>query len=362
MKKSIFFALMMLCAMIYQVNAQEIALWDGWAKTAVTFTFDDGGQETQSHQWAAEKLDSYDFKATFYMVTGWTVGNTWNTYKSFADNGHEIGSHTSSHSSSVISELASSKQIIEQYIGLPCMTIAYPNCQHMGNTVLDYYIAGRLCYGDINLASPTDMSKIDAIMCGTQGINTTYDIVYKCSSSKDKWVVFLIHGVQDKTGSGSYSPTNQDAFTGTLNWLNQNKKDYWVGTMRDVAMYIQERDHASFSLKEQNASAITYSLTAEIESTVCNWDHPLSLRVPAPAWTDVAVTQGTQLLESETKDGFIYFRAVPNKGDIVLQDHFPTALESIQPSAVRIQKHFRDGQLLIIRDGKTYTITGAEVR
>ena len=37
-------------------------------------------------------------------------------------------------------------------------------------------------------------------------------------------------------------------------------------------------------------------------------------------------------------------------------------LENIQNSDVRIQKILRDGQLLIIRNGKMYNVQGAEVR
>ena len=40
----------------------------------------------------------------------------------------------------------------------------------------------------------------------------------------------------------------------------------------------------------------------------------------------------------------------------------PTALESVESSTVVIQKILRDGQILILHNGKTYTIMGAEVR
>ena len=42
--------------------------------------------------------------------------------------------------------------------------------------------------------------------------------------------------------------------------------------------------------------------------------------------------------------------------------YVPTGLESIQPSAVSSQKVIRDGQLLIERDGKIYTVTGQIVK
>ena len=73
------------------LSAQEIATWANWCKSAVTFTFDDAANEVNSHKWAADQLDNYGFKATFYMVTGW-AGSNWGVYKGFANNGHEIGS------------------------------------------------------------------------------------------------------------------------------------------------------------------------------------------------------------------------------------------------------------------------------
>ena len=39
-----------------------------------------------------------------------------------------------------------------------------------------------------------------------------------------------------------------------------------------------------------------------------------------------------------------------------------TDIESVQPSAVSVQKIIRNGQLFIIRDGKTYNAQGARVQ
>lgn len=45
-------------------------------------------------------------------------------------------------------------------------------------------------------------------------------------------------------------------------------------------------------------------------------------------------------------------------------EDLPTAIEAVQPAATisDSKKIFRDGQMLIIRDGKTYTLQGVEVR
>ena len=40
----------------------------------------------------------------------------------------------------------------------------------------------------------------------------------------------------------------------------------------------------------------------------------------------------------------------------------PTAVENVQTNEVQASKILRDGMLLIVRDGKTYNVTGAEVK
>lgn len=93
------------------LTAQEIATWDNWCKAAVTFTFDDGGLLTESHKVAAKELEQFGFKGTFYLVTDWCDSHgSWNDYKAFAQNGHEIGSHTVSHPSNCKDELETSKE------------------------------------------------------------------------------------------------------------------------------------------------------------------------------------------------------------------------------------------------------------
>ncbi len=305
------------------LSAQEIATWANWCKSAVTFTFDDAANEVNSHKWAADQLDNYGFKATFYMVTGW-AGSNWGVYKGFANNGHEIGSHTDSHNSSNTGELASSKKTIEQNIGQPCLTIAYPNCNHMGSGVLQHYIGGRMCGGQTNTKSPSDLSKFDCAICGTQGLKNSGEMTSRCEGANGGWMVFLIHGIDGYAGGGSYSPTSKDAFTGTLKWLKDHESTYWVCTARDAIMYLKERDNAKFKKTGGDASIDIYSLTVDLDKTLCEWDYPLSLRVPMQdGWSDIKVTQNDEEIESEVKNGYVYFKAKPNKGEIVVGSGAP---------------------------------------
>ena len=343
--------------------AQEVATWEDWAKSAITFTFDDGANEVNSHSWAADELNKYGFKATFYVVTGWT--RDWSAYKQMAQKGHEIGSHTDSHSTNS-GELASSKNTIEREIGQPCLTIAYPNCNEISNT-LNYYIGGRICGGQTNSKSPQNLAKFDCQICGDQGINSQSQFTSRCSGANGGWMVFLIHGIQGRQANGSYSPTSADAFTGTLQWLNQNKSDYWVCTARDAIMYLKERDAASFKKVSSDASSDTYSLTLNsslTSNTLCKWDYPLSVRVPMQnGWANMTVKQSDKELEFEEKNGYVYFKAIPNGGDIVVGSGKPAVPDpDFTLTVATAEKYCKDSTYSISwtlegdLDGRTYSL------
>ncbi|MBR0502486.1 MAG: polysaccharide deacetylase family protein, partial [Paludibacteraceae bacterium] len=307
--------------------SQEIATWENFCKTAVTFTFDDAPGESSSHTWAAQQLEKYGFRGSFYMITNQANSSSWNTYKGLAQKGHEIGSHTQSHDNASATELQPSKSAIENNIGEPCLTIAYPNCIHLGNDVLKYYIGGRLCGGTITSKSPSDLSRWDCSMCGTQGINNSSGVTSKCQQANGNWVTFLIHGISNHNPWGNYSVTSEETLTGSLSWLDQNRKDYWVCTARDAIMYLKERDNATLKKISSDNSSETYSLTLNsslTSNTLCKWNYPLSIRVPMQdGWANLTVTQNDEEIEFEEKNGYVYFKAIPNGGNIVVGSGTP---------------------------------------
>ncbi|MCQ2194102.1 MAG: glycosyl hydrolase family 8 [Paludibacteraceae bacterium] len=345
MKKSLLVAVSTAALSFLSASAQEIATWEDWKKAAVTFTFDDAAREYNTDAFAADALSKKGFVGTFYMVTGWANG-LWSKYQEFAKNGHEIGSHTDSHTSQD-SELASSKNTINNNIrNQECITIAYPNCNvPTESQVLANYIGGRICGGQINSKSPSNFARLDCIICGTQGINSTNQFTSKIDQAKGMggWVVFLIHGISGMEASGSYSPTDQRAFTGTLDYLSQNESSYWVTSFRNACMYIKERDNSTLKKVGGDSSSDTYSLTLNTQlsnNKICKWNYPLSIRVPMQdGWTNIKVTQNDQEIESEVSGGYVYFKAVPNGGDIVVGSGAPAVPDPVfsfkDPSAAQ---------------------------
>lgn len=327
----------------------QIATWAGFRSAAASFTFDDNAPSHVTK--VAPEFKKRGYAATFNVVTSWmNQQNAWSNFAGLVADGHEIASHTDSHGSGDLSnELASSKSTINQKItGQDCNTIAYPYCTvpTNGSALKSNYMGGRICDGQVMGKSPSDYFRISAITTGSGDGNNFNDVTQltgKMQQAKNQggWVVFLTHGIQGETnGSATYSPTSLSTITGALDWAKTN--DIWVTTFRDAIMYSKERDKSTIAKKSGDASSETYTLTHSIKDNVSNYDYPLSIRVKnSNNWTTVSGTQGGKAITTSIKDGYIYFDAVPNGGDIVISSGGsstnPSSSASTQPGSSAAQ-------------------------
>lgn len=311
-------------------QAQEIATWAGFRTAAASFTFDDGAPSHVTD--GAPVFDKYGYKATFNLVYNWNPN--WSGFQKMADNGHEIASHSNSHGNNMSGEEASSKTNIQGKINQAggITTVAYPNCNvPNASAVKQNYIAGRICNGSwqgvpdiMSKDGPSDWTKLPALMTGSEGsVKSTDDFTGQMQKAIQQggWVMFLTHGFQGKqNGSATYSPTDISAIDGALSWAKQNDSKIWVTTMRNAAMYVKERKAAKIEAVAGGAAGtLTYKLTHGIADNISKYDYPLSIRVKnAGSWSTVSASQGGKAIDASIKDGYIYFDAVPNGGDILL--------------------------------------------
>lgn len=314
-------------------SSQEIATWAGFRKGAVSFTFDDGAPSQVTD--GAPMFDKYGYKATFNLIVNWNPN--WSGFQKMADTGHEIASHSDSHPNGTMpdSEIASSKSNIAgkitQKYGI--ITLAYPNCNMPNkNQVLQNYIVGRVCNAGwigaddiISKDGPSDWAKTPALMTGSETgyVNTTKGYTDKMQSAIDKggWMTFLTHGFAGKNnGSANYSPTNIDEMEGALKWAKQHDSEIWVAPFGYVVMYIKERKAAKIeTVSGAAAGTMEFKLTHNIADNISKYDYPLSIRVKnSNNWSTVGASQNGKAIEASIKDGYIYFDAVPNGGNIVL--------------------------------------------
>jgi len=305
----------------------KVGIWQGFRQGAVSFTFDDNCANQLSV--VMPMFDQYGFKMTFYTVINW--GPNWTALQAAALNGHEIGSHTVSHSSlssltddQQTTEYKNSQDAINSHItGQKCLTIAYPNCV-IGNSAIckQYYIAGRICSGSIVPKRPTDFMSISSIVCGSQGsIQRTSDFTDKVDAAvlSNGWVIFLVHAIDGESG---YSPTSSTQLKGALDYISQNKDKIWESTFSNIVRYIKERNNVSVKEVSVTDSAITFDVTDTLDNSIYNY--PVTIRRVLPeGWVLASVAQNGKIIDSKIVTvnaiNYIMFDIAPDGGDIIMK-------------------------------------------
>ncbi|MBN1481730.1 T9SS C-terminal target domain-containing protein [candidate division KSB1 bacterium] len=243
----------------------EVGTWYDFRNAAVSFTFDDGSPNQYSK--AIPIFNEFDLILTLFIVTGETFAwpANWEALKQAASEGHEIASHTVTHTSFAdlndsleTIELRESREKIESFItGQKCITMAYPYCVTGNKSILsDYYLAARICSGTIEPKTPRDFMAISSIICGTEGsVKTAENFLTRASSAirSNGWCVFLLHGIDN---DGGWSPVTLTTLRETVQLFKENSHDYWVETFGNVVRYIKERDNAS--IMENNIQYVQF--------------------------------------------------------------------------------------------------------
>ena len=134
-------------ALLHQLGYQTVTISEVTAAISGTYTLpsrpvaitvDDGWIEQYTNILPA--LQKYGMRATFYIPSTYPVGGrfvTWEQVKALRDAGMEIGSHTRTHvdlttisAETALYELANSKQVLEEKLGITITSLAYPFGTH----------------------------------------------------------------------------------------------------------------------------------------------------------------------------------------------------------------------------------------
>ncbi len=329
--RKMFLPIILLCTV---VNARtipspyEVGTWNGFRDAAITYTFDDG----YSNQFtkAIPMFDQFGYKLTLFTVTEWV--SDWTDLKKAASNGHEIASHTVTHSNLADintteqnNELRNSKETIESTItGPECLTVAYPYCIKSHDSItVKYYIAGRGGRGGIESSTPGSFMDINSIDCGNTeySLNTLDDFnaTFSNAAASKGWCVLVIHGIDD---DGGYSPLSSTTLSGSLQYLDGLKSKYWITTFLDAARYIKERDSITIREISSQENSFTIQVTDNLPNSIYNV--PITIRRPIPAsWSTVFAEQnGKRLTSSITlvnSNRYISFDVVPDNGNVIIK-------------------------------------------
>ena len=333
----------------------EVGTWQGFRTAAITFTFDDGSPN--QYAIAIPMFNEFGFKLTLFIVTSpsWGWPANWTVLQNAASQGHEIASHTVTHTSlgglsdeQQTTELKDSQDEINAHItGQRCITIAYPYCV-VGNRSLcaQYYIAARICSGVIEPRTPADFMGISSIICGTEGsVKTTQDFINRANSGVNSkgWCVLLLHGIDN---DGGWSSVTSSVLRADLEYLKANQDKFWVSTFANVARYIKERNAASVTELSNQDSSITLQVTDNLPDSIYNY--PITLRRPMPAdWQAARISQNNQTVEAQIVEinstKYMMFDVVPGAGEIVISRSTPSSIQhrgSLMPAVPALAQNY----------------------
>ncbi|WP_057938358.1 polysaccharide deacetylase family protein [Algoriphagus resistens] len=264
---------------------------------------------------------------------------TWEQYKSYAKQGHEISSHTVTHprlavldDANMLFELEQSKADLARFMGEAATFSAEGPYGTENERVMEY---AHKIYPALRNRMPEDW--LDEINRGSKSLpgNSTNEYVQwqrgalsttgidqmkawtdTVIAHDNIWLVLVIHGVEDY----GWEPLKREELTQYFADLKGNEDSLWIATFGDVTKYIRERKAAKIrSTLEGNKISIT--LNSDLDSKVYNV--PLTFKTYLPDdWNgaNLIKKEGNNLLEVMSDSGGKYvFCSIPiSEGKIQL--------------------------------------------
>lgn len=231
---------------------------------------------------------------------------SWGDLRLYADEGHEIASHTITHPRlavldevNLMYELEQSQADIRKYLGekytfsVECpygtedervMEYAHQVYPALRNRMPSNYL------DEINRSNDQDPKTSENEYVQWQRgplTNTSMELmkswVETCLSRDNVWLVLVFHGVDDFGWEPKTAKELEEYFT----YIKEREDDIWVATFADVTKYIRERKGVEIN-SMVNDGSIELSFSSLLDTNV--YDVPLTLKTYIPsAWKNVKV-------------------------------------------------------------------------
>ena len=217
------------CATVYHLITQDgylnmddflLSTYEhvGFSKALVTVSFDDGW--IYNNETVLPVMKEYGFKSNqFYatdLIRNASVDNPKDYIQPFIAAGHEIGSHTITHSDletltdeELRIELEESKKFLENYFGIEISYFAAPYGVYdsrISEEVMKYYRAHRTVDSGYNSLDNMDASRLMCMpIVGTTTVEDVRRWVQK-AEEEHLWLILLFHDIYDEAGYYGATP------------------------------------------------------------------------------------------------------------------------------------------------------------
>lgn len=250
-----------LAALALTASSQaENFTWPNKTKAAVVLSYDDTLNSHLNN--ALPQLDNHQLLGTFYISGAkGQLDTRMAEWRSAAKKGHELANHTLYHPcqkskpgrdwvkahvdmdnytlTQFLDELKVTNTLLQAIDGKTKRTFAYTcgDTQVGGESIVEaiqpLVTAARSTVSGYNNPQTMDFYQIKM----QDGANKSAEqliAMAKTAKQTNSLVVFLFHGVGD-----DYLSVDNKAHQTLLNYLAENKKDYWVAPLQETVSYIQ---------------------------------------------------------------------------------------------------------------------------
>ncbi len=300
----------------------RIARFSGDRAAALSYTFDDGLRD--QFTLAVPMLNEAGFKGTFFVIPGQVAetveaaerkstekrawgGITWDELRSMAGQGHEIGSHTWSHRSlpkltaeEVETELTLAAATIEDRIGRPALTLAFPFNQSTP---------------EIEAAARKHHAAFRDRQTGVGGEKSTVVWLNQWADQQIRdraWGVIMAHAI----GHGYAAFTDPEILRTHFRYVKSREADLWVDTFARVALYGQERDNATLTLTVREPGRLVCILAGTLDPAI--YDVPLTLVLDTTGASSAHAERAGRELPVRVGPGSIQLDAIPAREPITI--------------------------------------------
>lgn len=293
----------------------QIAKFKDNKACAISYTFDDGLKEHATL--VAPFLNKLGLKGTF-VINGSNINKdeknitdttrmTWTELKKMAAEGQEISNHGWAHRNfgkftlaEIKADIVKNDSAIFANIGIMPRTFAYPN-----NTKTP---EGVKLASDNRVGTRTFQRSL-----GSKSTTAELDKwVNKLLTDKD-WGVTMTHGIT----YGYDHFTTPEILWEHLKKVKALEDRIWVGTFREVASYITERDSTALSTKELGNGNYTITPTCTLNKTL--FTSRLTAIIEEKGIKKIQIRQGKNKLKTTVSADGLFFDFDPFGGVIEIQ-------------------------------------------
>jgi len=269
---------------------------------------------------------------------------TWEDYKTYAAEGHEIASHTVTHprlavldEANLLYELEQSKADIQKFLGEKYTFSAECPYGTEDERVMEYahkiYPALRNRMPESYLDELNRWSKRQAGESDKEYVqwqrgpltNISMEVmkswVDTCVVHNNIWLVLVFHGID---GIG-WEPRTGAELEEYFNYMNERIAYLWVGTFSDVTKYIRERKNIEITSAVQD-DIIELTISSELDPEV--YDVPITLKTYVPrAWKNTVLHKKTRQenplrleIQKDALGSYVLYSVKPGEGKLILAE------------------------------------------